>query len=61
MVTTVELGDFYNLRIFKGSKISFPISTKKIYLNPIALRMAKTLLSFDHSECNRVNYCPTVS
>ena len=25
-----------------------------IYLNPIALRMAKTLLSFGRSECNRV-------
>ena len=23
-------------------------------INPIALRMAKTLLSFGHSECNRV-------
>ena len=23
-------------------------------LNPVALRMAKTLWSFDHSECNRV-------
>ena len=25
------------------------------YFNPIALRMAKTLQSFGHSECNRVN------
>ena len=26
----------------------------KKYLNPIALRMAKTLWSFGHSECNMV-------
>ena len=26
----------------------------KIQLSPIALRMAKTLQSFGHSECNRV-------
>ena len=26
-----------------------------IYRNPFALRMAKTLQSFGHSECNRVN------
>ena len=26
-----------------------------VFLNPIALRMAKTLWSFGHSECNRVN------
>ena len=26
-----------------------------IVSNPIALRMAKTLWSFDRSECNRVN------
>ena len=25
-----------------------------IHLNPVALRMAKTPLSFGHSECNRV-------
>ena len=25
--------------------------------NPVALRMAKTLPSFGHSECNRVNFC----
>ena len=27
---------------------------RKLLVNPIALRMAKTLLSFGHSECNRV-------
>ena len=26
----------------------------KVQINPIALRMAKTPLSFGHSECNRV-------
>ena len=28
-------------------------------INPIALRTAKTLWSFDHSECNRVKACDT--
>ena len=28
--------------------------TKKTTFNPFALRTAKTLWSFDHSECNRV-------
>ena len=28
---------------------------KPLCFNPIALRMAKTLWSFGHSECNRVN------
>ena len=33
-----------------------------IGINPIALRMAKTPLSFDHSECNRVkNKCTWLS
>ena len=27
---------------------------QNLLVNPIALRMAKTLLSFGHSECNRV-------
>ena len=26
-----------------------------LYINPVALRMAKTLWSFGHSDCNRVN------
>ena len=26
-----------------------------MWFNPITLRMAKTLLSFGHSECNRIN------
>ena len=26
------------------------------FFNPIALRTAKTLWSFSHSECNRVNF-----
>ena len=30
-------------------------SLKKMDLNPIALKMAKTPSSFDHSECNRDN------
>ena len=30
------------------------VTAQILLLNPIALRMAKTLLSFGHSECNRV-------
>ena len=33
----------------------FQLNMNKI-LNPIALRMAKTLCSFGHTECNRVKY-----
>ena len=39
----------------KSQKL-FPFSKNGRSLNPIALRMAKTLWSFGHSECNRVNY-----
>ena len=28
----------------------------RVLLNPIALRMAKTLWSFGYSECNKVNF-----
>ena len=31
-----------------------PVSVKTLVINPIAVRMAKTLLSFGHSDCNRV-------
>ena len=36
-------------------------ATAFVYIfNPIVLRMAKTLWSFGHSECNRVNrFCLT--
>ena len=32
-----------------------------LFINPIALRTAKTLWRFGHSECNRVNFCITGS
>ena len=35
-------------------KISEIILSKSYHINPIALRMAKTLESFGHSECKRV-------
>ena len=38
--------------------LSFSKSTFNIYIgpvNPFALRTAKTLWSFGHSECNRIN------
>ena len=40
-----------------NSSLNFPILQKldMIFLNPIALRMAKTLGSFGHSECNWIN------
>ena len=31
------------------------ISVLRMLFNPIALRMAKALWSFGHSECNKVN------
>ena len=34
---------------------------KKVFINPIALRTAKTLWSFGRSECNRVKVCKCVS
>ena len=45
---------------FKRREITMKISKSlflkiPIHLNPIALRMAKTLWSFGHSECNRFN------
>ena len=46
-----------NLHPFKihGRRLSHGYQTaKNIRLNPIALRTAKTLWSFGHSECSRV-------
>ena len=40
---------------------SFRVFLCKIIMSPIALRMAKTLWSFGHSECNRVKLHPFIS
>ena len=37
------------------------VASPEIYINPIALKMAKTPSSFGHSECNRVNIHETSS
>ena len=48
-----------NLLLSTGIKICYQFlyvfSVEGLAVNPIALRMAKTLWSFGHSECNRVN------
>ena len=47
-----------NLYTFRGSNsfilISVFLLSRSQFFNPVALRMAKTLWSFDHSECKRV-------
>ena len=40
-------------QIYGSVPVLFIHVYKRLSFNPIALRMAKTLLSFGHSECNR--------
>ena len=47
----INMVDSINLKIAYEHKFSAMMAQM---LNPIALRMAKTLWSFGHSECNRV-------
>ena len=42
------------IRATEASKKKDNRTLAYMYFNPIAFRMAKTLWSFDHSECNRV-------
>ena len=43
-----------------ASPENVPICLKgTVSCNTIALRMAKTLWSFGHSECNKVKHCHT--
>ena len=41
-------------RFTPKEKVNLQLEKQNPFLNPIALKMAKTLQSFDHSECNRV-------
>ena len=45
---------FVELLLVLGCKLIEKDEGLALFLNLIALRMAKTLLSFDRSECNRV-------
>ena len=44
------------LRFKSCSSVTVNDGPLAYYFNPIALRTAKTLWSFDRSECNKVNY-----
>ena len=56
MVPIEKAGKNGNVRVASPESESTHLKPHACVFNPIALRTAKTLWSFGHSECNRVKW-----